>query len=341
MEYEEPIGEPEGAPFANENLALGIDGSSVPAAAVEGPQRELVHLIEQAGIVPSGLDLTQVYQAVVAIASAVAAFPPGTLRISACPTPDPGWLVCDGSAVSRTAYAALFAAIGVAHGPGDGSTTFNLPDARGRSLIGVGAGPGLTARTLGAKGGTEHESLSLAQLPAHTHVGAAHTHAMAQHLHSIATHTHSIAQHSHGIGQHAHGLSQHTHSLSDHSHTLQADQGRHAGGGGFEPFTVSFDNGGTPAGLGGTNATARSTSGVVGGPGATGTGGPTSTATGGPTSTVTGGPTSTGFGGSSSTSAGGATSTGSAGADATSSVGSGDTHPNMPPWLAVQCLIKT
>lgn len=47
-----------------------------------------------------------------------------------------GWLFCDGSAVSRTTYATLFAAIGTVHGSGDGSTTFNLPDRRGR--VGVG-----------------------------------------------------------------------------------------------------------------------------------------------------------------------------------------------------------
>ena len=50
----------------------------------------------------------------------------------------PGTLLCDGAAVSRTTYADLFAAIGVAYGAGDGSTTFNLPDTRGRFLRGSG-----------------------------------------------------------------------------------------------------------------------------------------------------------------------------------------------------------
>ncbi len=48
-----------------------------------------------------------------------------------------GYLYCDGTAVSRTTYSALFAAIGTAHGIGDGSTTFNLPDLRGKFLRGV------------------------------------------------------------------------------------------------------------------------------------------------------------------------------------------------------------
>jgi microcystin-dependent protein len=49
-----------------------------------------------------------------------------------------GWLVADGSAVSRTQYAGLFSVIGTAYGAGDGSTTFNLPDLRGRGVVGKG-----------------------------------------------------------------------------------------------------------------------------------------------------------------------------------------------------------
>ena len=80
-----------------------------------------------------------------------------------------GWLLCDGSAVSRATYAALFAAIGILHGAGDGATTFNLPDSRGRATIGAGQGAGLTARALGAKGGEETHTLTIPEMPAHTH----------------------------------------------------------------------------------------------------------------------------------------------------------------------------
>lgn len=55
---------------------------------------------------------------------------------SAAPT---GWLICDGSAVSRTTYATLFTAIGTTYGSGDGSTTFNLPDCRGIFIAGTGS----------------------------------------------------------------------------------------------------------------------------------------------------------------------------------------------------------
>jgi microcystin-dependent protein len=79
------------------------------------------------------------------------------------------WLACDGAAVSRTTYAALFTAIGTAYGIGDGSTTFNLPDARGRSPVGAGQGPSLTNRARGDTGGAESHTLTEAQMPLHGH----------------------------------------------------------------------------------------------------------------------------------------------------------------------------
>lgn len=83
-------------------------------------------------------------------------------------TQNQGWLVCDGSAVSRTIFSALFAVLDVTWGVGDGSTTFNLPDLRGRVVGGSGQGAGLTNRTLGPSGLTGNESVILtrAQLPA-------------------------------------------------------------------------------------------------------------------------------------------------------------------------------
>lgn len=62
-----------------------------------------------------------------------------------------GWLACNGAAVSRTAYAALFLAIGTTYGVGDGSTTFNLPELRGEFLRGLDSGRGVdAARVLGS-----------------------------------------------------------------------------------------------------------------------------------------------------------------------------------------------
>lgn len=66
------------------------------------------------------------------------AMPVGAVLDYAGPIPPPGWISCDGRAISRTTYSELFAAIGVAWGSGDGSTTFNLPPANGRAAVGAG-----------------------------------------------------------------------------------------------------------------------------------------------------------------------------------------------------------
>jgi microcystin-dependent protein len=65
--------------------------------------------------------------------------PVGTISMLGHASPPAGWLICDGAAVSRSTYADLFAVVGVGHGIGDGSTTFNLPDLRGRVPMGLNA----------------------------------------------------------------------------------------------------------------------------------------------------------------------------------------------------------
>lgn len=62
--------------------------------------------------------------------------PAGSIMAWGSDTPPASWLICDGSAVSRTTYSSLFNAIGIAHGVGDGSTTFNLPNLKGRMPVG-------------------------------------------------------------------------------------------------------------------------------------------------------------------------------------------------------------
>jgi microcystin-dependent protein len=95
---------------------------------------------------------------------------PGEIRTFGGSTIPPGWLLCDGSAVSRTTYAALYAALGGAaspHGQGNGTTTFNVPDLQGRVAMGAGSGAGLTARANGAKGGAESVALGIGDMPTH------------------------------------------------------------------------------------------------------------------------------------------------------------------------------
>src|SRR5690606_6331898 len=108
-----------------------------------------------------------------------------------------GWLDCDGSAVSRTDYARLFAAIGTTWGDGDGSTTFNLPDLRGRFTVGVAGGAAGSDRVvtgeLAATGGAKD-----AIVVSHTHTVSAHTHTI-NHNHAAVTSS-SAGSRTHGAG---------------------------------------------------------------------------------------------------------------------------------------------
>jgi microcystin-dependent protein len=109
------------------------------------------------------------------------ATPPGAVMAFAGTAAPTGWLLCNGNAVSRTTYATLFAAIGTTYGAGDGSTTFNLPDLLGRTIIGAGQGASLSNRTLAQKMGAETHTLSVSEMPSHTHgindPGHSHTYA--------------------------------------------------------------------------------------------------------------------------------------------------------------------
>lgn len=147
-------------------------------------------------------------------------------------SPPAGWLWCDGSGVSRTTYANLFAAISTQYGGGDGFTSFNVPDLRGRTIVGKddigGSGigrvtiglSGIAGTVLGATGGTETVTLTTANLASHSHSGSAST----------------VGDHSHGgltglAGAHDHGgatggqSATHTHAASTSAETTTHTHG--------------------------------------------------------------------------------------------------------------------
>lgn len=95
--------------------------------------------------------------------------PPGLVMPFAGVTIPAGWLLCDGSRVSRTQFAQLYSALQEKWGAGDGSSTFNLPDLQGRAVVGAGSGANLTPRTLGQSFGNETHVLSIAEMPSHGH----------------------------------------------------------------------------------------------------------------------------------------------------------------------------
>lgn len=92
----------------------------------------------------------------------------GEIRMFAGNFAPQSWAFCDGQLLAVSQNDALFSLLGTIYG-GDGRTTFGLPDLRGRVPVHAGDGPGLSPRRLGAKGGAESVTLTVNQLPSHTH----------------------------------------------------------------------------------------------------------------------------------------------------------------------------
>ncbi len=142
-----------------------IEGSNITLTVTDDPAAEEV-------------DVT------IAASGGGTAVPTGAVSQWPTSTPPTGWLLCDGSAVSRTTYAALFGIIGTTYGAGDGSTTFNLPNLKGRVPVGLDAGQ-TEFDALGETGGAKTHTLAVGEVPAHDHgavgnhdhgSGGAHTH---------------------------------------------------------------------------------------------------------------------------------------------------------------------
>lgn len=110
-----------------------------------------------------------------ALAGAVGQVPIGVVSPFAGSSAPAGWLLCAGQNVSRTEYSGLFSVIGTSFGSGDGSTTFGVPDMRGRVVAGIDnmggsdAGRLSISNTIGTTTGAETVTLSSSNLPTHTH----------------------------------------------------------------------------------------------------------------------------------------------------------------------------
>jgi microcystin-dependent protein len=101
------------------------------------------------------------------------------------------WLICDGSAISRTEYASLFAAVGVQYGAGNGTTTFNLPNLKGRVAVGFDASQS-EFDVLGELGGAKTHTLTTSEMPSHTHIQDSHNHTQNAHNHTQDAHSHTL-----------------------------------------------------------------------------------------------------------------------------------------------------
>lgn len=156
-----------------------------------------------------------------------AQFLPGELKQTARSSAPAGWLLCQGQAISRTTYAALFAAIDTKYGAGDGSTTFNIPNMKGRVPIGLDPADG-DFDDRGKSGGEKTHTLVTGEMPSHAHPG-------------VGNHRHFIT----GDGAYAHqpyscpgdkgGGSQYTDYAGAHSHPAVGGGGAHNN---LQPYLV-------------------------------------------------------------------------------------------------------
>jgi microcystin-dependent protein len=99
----------------------------------------------------------------------------GEIRMFAANFAPRNWALCQGQLLAIASNNALFAILGTTYG-GDGRTTFALPDLRGRAPIGSGQGPGLSNYRLGQKGGQQDTTLTVLNLPSHTHTATGSVH---------------------------------------------------------------------------------------------------------------------------------------------------------------------
>jgi microcystin-dependent protein len=236
--------------------------------------------------------------------------PTGTITMYGAATPPGGWLICDGSAVSRTAFSNLFSIISTTYGTGDGSSTFNLPNLQGRFPLGLGP-----THPLASIGGEEMHALTVAELAAHAHTLSTHTHTMGNHTHLGVNHLHDLQNHTHPGADHAHYMQNHTHGYSVVNQVGAGTGWNLATGGGFWIANVATNTGGPSV-----PTTATADRGLTtGGPSPNNTGpADRDLTTSGPSTNTTSGPS----------------------IDSTGTVGSGAAHQNMPPYQTVNYIIK-
>lgn len=210
----------------------------------------------EAGGIPPAQLAPGITQAQLEAAIQAALWKPGDIKTQGGSNVPAGWLACDGAAVNRATYGALYAALGGASSPwgqGDGATTFNLPDLKGRMLMGAGAAAGdatATTHALGTKFGAEKVTLLAAEgsVPVHGHadnLAAANSSVLNTGTES-ADHTHGYtapgsqalvtgsptgsALARAGVGASTGGRSAaHTHSVPAHTHTITGQVTNHPG----------------------------------------------------------------------------------------------------------------
>jgi len=147
--------------IANLSVLGNVSGASAVPVAVDIKDDDTMATASATSLATS--------ESIKAYVDSNAGIPTGTVSAFAGNTAPTGYVLCDGSAVNRTTQAALFAVIGTTYGVGDGSTTFNLPDLRGRVVAGMGGSLLSGTDALADTGGASTHTLTENEMPSHSH----------------------------------------------------------------------------------------------------------------------------------------------------------------------------
>lgn len=163
-----------------ESFTGDFDNSKVEQFSLKEAIEENKEAIESKSSLPSGGVLNQVltkksnadddaeWKYIGDVSIAGDTLPIGAIMPYPSNTIPTNWLICDGSAISRTTYADLFNVIGTTYGVGDGSTTFNLPDLKGKVPVGLDSND-TDFDNLGETGGEKTHTLTINEMPRHNH----------------------------------------------------------------------------------------------------------------------------------------------------------------------------
>jgi len=138
--------------------------------------------------------------------------PTGTIMAYAGSTPPAGFFMCDFSEFNRADFSGLFDIIGTRYGVGNGTTTANLPDLRGRVVVGFDA-TDADFNDLENFGGQKGVTLEVSELPSHNHTQDSHNHTQDSHNHTQNSHNHTQNSHNHTQDSHNHTQNAHSHTV--------------------------------------------------------------------------------------------------------------------------------
>ena len=225
------------------DLIFGLQARQYPNTTPTDPVRILgaVYRPGDAQLVP-GSAITQTLSATGDVAGGGGGSVTGQIVMYGGTVPPTGWLLCDGSAVSRTDFAALFSAIGIAYGSGDGATTFNIPDLRGRVPVGLG-----TNATVNLLGNNDGVVVGSRRGTKHRHTPHGHTVTDPGHVHNV-----SDPGHGHNVNDPTHA---HTVTIFNQPGASVANINGNNNGGVYQTATTSAELTGITIASGSTGVT--------------------------------------------------------------------------------------